>query len=658
MRKEFQKINDIKEKSNALDFILFATIAHVENHDKKELKIYIKTWIERLNIKCDFEIEDIYINRLIPLIDLVKINIGQSTGDIKSISIFEFSLDICTGIKILNENHFKRFKPNSQYFYDFQEKLLENLQFFINPPLKKLTRPDIKLVITEYKKIQTPTKINNMSLNSDNNLFKRLPNVLKYAFFNIPTAIIILWIIRDYLLVNNISYSIPKKILEFSQVLGILYAIGMLYYLIFLIVRNTNLLKSFKEYKKNEDVSIILGIGDKIIPNGIAALLTSMLLSGLILLKDKMIEFYNNTFIDYLRELGTTISGISQNIVFEPTQLIGFDFLTIDYIITYCFQMILSFSSVFFIIAVALCILIYRKKTKKDSNIIFFVIVLNTIILMSITNYYTDFTNKISFKKILLEEELNKNDNHQIVITYPLLKDILKDPTYTVSIKVDSSEIENKKLGLVSNYYNDKLNIIHPVEVFCQLRNFNLVNRDQASIGMYDLIDGFVTDNKSYTVNIKSKDPRKNVYDIEISNQTKTDTKKIENTQLEYDYDKVHFKKFDVDTGVYLKCKDSLYSKYLNNTNVGYERFKGMDTIMDEMFKSVKLEHDENIYMYKGRNINDLNPYKCEQMSLLNKKNDKTSMSIDEIIYGGICIGTTKDFKEFIKNKLDEIKYN
>lgn len=654
MYKKFHKINDIKEKSDVLDFILFATIPHVEHHDKKELKAHVKICIEYLNINYkndESSIENIYINRLLPLINSAKINVGNSSGYIKSSSILELSLDICLGIKILNDNYYKKFEPDSDKLYNLQKQLLKKFQLFIKPPLQKLTEDEIIFVINKHKKIENKTE--DISLGSIKNL-KKLKNILKYLFFNIPIILIVLWI--PVLSSHKIRMILPINPFDTTIFLGVIYSIGLLYYLIFLIIMHTNLLNFAKECEKNEKFANFFKLVNKLTPNGLTALLTSLILGMLVALKENMIDFYNNIYISYLSELGTTISVENQNIVFEPVGIIGFNFLSMYHILIYLFKIISNYSLVLFLISMIICFFIMVNK-KDNFKIILFIILINAFASMPIMSRYNSYTNEILFKESLLYVELRKHDNHEILITYPLLKDILKENTYTVPIKAKTSIIENKKLGLVSTYNNEKLNIIHPAEVFCQLRNFNLVNRDQATIGIYDLRNGFVTDNKSYTVDIKIKDPRKNTYDLEIANQTKTDTKKIENTQLEYDYEKVHFKKFDIDTGIYLECKNSLYTKYFNKTKVGDEKFEGYDTIMDNMFKSIKLENDENIYMYKSHNINNFNPYKCKQKELLNIKKDNKNISIDKIL-NSICISETKDFKEFIKNKLDENKYN
>lgn len=654
MYKKFHKINDIKEKSDVLDFILFATIPHVEHHDKKELKSHVKTCIEYLNINYktdESSIENIYMNRLLPLINSAKINIGNSSGYIKSSSILELSLDICLGLKILNENYYKKFEPDSEKLYNLQEQLLKKFQLFIELPLKKLTEDEIIVVLNKHKKIENKTEY--ISLESIKNL-EKLKKILKYFFFNIPVILIVLWI--SVLSSHKIRMILPINPFDTTIFLGVIYSIGLLYYLIFLIIMHTNLLNLAKECEKNEKFAKFFKLVNKLTPNGLTALLTSIILGMLVALKENMLEFYNNIYISYLSELGTTISAENQNIVFEPVGIIGFNFLSMYHILIYLFKIISNYSFVLFLISMIICFFI--KSNKKDNfKIILCIILLNAFASMLIMSRYKSYTNEILFKESLLYVELRKHDNHEIVITYPLLKDILKENSYKVPIKAKTSIIENKKLGLVSTYNNEELNIVHPAEVFCELRNFNLVNRDQATIGIYDLMDGFVTDNQSYTVDIKIKDPRQNAYDLEIENQTKTDTKKIENTQLEYAYDKVHFKKFDIDTGVYLKCKDSLYSKYFNNTKIGDEKFEGMDIIMDNMFKSVKLENNENIYMYKGRNINDLNPYKCHQKLLLNKKDDKKNINPSDII-SSLCISSTKYFKEFLKNKLDQNKYD
>lgn len=654
MYKKFHKINDIKEKSDVLDFILFATIPHVEHHDKKELKAHVKICIEYLNINYkndESSIENIYINRLLPLINSAKINVGNSSGYIKSSSILELSLDICLGIKILNDNYYKKFEPDSDKLYNLQKQLLKKFQLFIKPPLQKLTEDEIIFVINKHKKIENKTE--DISLGSIKNL-KKLKNILKYLFFNIPIILIVLWI--PVLSSHKIRMILPINPFDTTIFLGVIYSIGLLYYLIFLIIMHTNLLNFAKECEKNEKFANFFKLVNKLTPNGLTALLTSLILGMLVALKENMIDFYNNIYISYLSELGTTISVENQNIVFEPVGIIGFNFLSMYHILIYLFKIISNYSLVLFLISMIICFFIMVNK-KDNFKIILCIILINAFASMPIMSRYNSYTNEILFKESLLYVELRKHDNHEILITYPLLKDILKENTYTVPIKAKTSIIENKKLGLVSTYNNEKLNIIHPAEVFCQLRNFNLVNRDQATIGIYDLRNGFVTDNKSYTVDIKIKDPRKNTYDLEIANQTKTDTKKIENTQLEYDYEKVHFKKFDIDTGIYLECKNSLYTKYFNKTKVGDEKFEGYDTIMDNMFKSIKLENDENIYMYKSHNINNFNPYKCKQKELLNIKKDNKNISIDKIL-NSICISETKDFKEFIKNKLDENKYN
>jgi hypothetical protein len=263
-----------------------------------------------------------------------------------------------------------------------------------------------------------------------------------------------------------------------------------------------------------------------------------------------------------------------------------------------------------------------------------------------------------------LLDSIKNSNNHQATVKYPLLTKILKQDTFQVEIHDLKTKLEKLKRGRVSSYPEEDINIIHSDNLFCSLRNYNFSKSNRAPIQLFDQDAGFENINEYLTVDIQSKGFLENIYDLEITN--KYDNIKINNTYLEYDGDSLYFKKINSenskkDTGVSIKCKDYVYSLYYDKNKVAVEKFDTLLTTgVDELFRN-PFDPDEYSYSYRGTNINELNPYKCDQLKRLNvNMNNVTfgSKDFEKMIINSICINSIPFYDKENENDYKKIEYN
>lgn len=470
-------------------------------------------------------------------------------------------------------------------------------------------------------------------------------NYIIFLFLNIPLICIlfafILNMIGSY---TEIRYLTIQFCLLFYFIFSILIAFHF-------IIENFNIINRIQNYDRIERIKKITNLIDgKLLPAGIWG--SFLLIVGYIfsILSTNIEEYYNELFINHIKELGTTSSALQQLLVFKPVSLIGFDFFSTKYFIMYFFNFVCEYFSILIILNLILFLLLsHKEKIKKP--ILFITLLLNSFIFLGFT-FITPIKNE-NFMKILLINELKQSTNHEIIVKYPLMKDILDNQDYKVKIQRIDLIVEKEKRGLVSPYFEHSINIIHSDFVFCSLRSYNYATSSMPPISLFNIDSGFIYDDKKLNVKIKIKDYFKNTYDLEINNRNNNQI--IADTYMENEGNLIHFKKNNEDTEVLLKCENSLYSVYYKNKKITDEKFDRALNIMDDISDSNK-SYQSQRYFYRGMNINSLNPFICDQKKMLNISQDvllKNFMTIEPF-----CFRNSPYYENEINNVIIKNGYN
>lgn len=320
----------------------------------------------------------------------------------------------------------------------------------------------------------------------------------------------------------------------------------------------------------------------------------------------------------------------------------------------YIFYIFSSYYWLFFI--ASFCILMLKKTEIKKFRLI---ITLNTAVF-GIFMYNSEPT---SGQEILLYET-NIKENYEIKVKYPLLEKFLKDKTFTIKVQFKDKNINNIELGRVSHYRDEyEFNVIHNDDLYCSLRNYTYSKADKAQIELFDIDAGFERAHKNLSVNVEPVKFLDNMYNLTIDDGSKKII--IKNSYLEYDGSFLRFKKIgsndqEVSTKVYIRCKDHLYSLYYDQTEVGREKINTfLTTGLDSLFANPK---SGVRYKYRGRNINDWNPYKCDQIGkLINSQDfkfnkDRYAFYLQRNIDFGICLNKHPYYEDEIMYDYKKLK--
>lgn len=448
---------------------------------------------------------------------------------------------------------------------------------------------------------------------------KKNKNIFKIVFWNIP---LIIATINFFWVVTN-AFSDKGILIILEEFVFLAYGIILLTIVLTDAVKNIEVLSKFNSQIKSEKTKNIFLWIDGFIPDGIKILISGIIFTYLLTLMPADIQkYYDNKMIVYLNELGSYVSAIQQKIVFEVISVSGFDFIKPHYIVMYIFD---NFRDYYWLILLANVYLFFKyNQTIRRFRLM---IVLNAIIF---TIYMNTLPHIIASGVLLFETD--SNNDYEIKVKYPLFSKFLKDEIFTIKTQLSYKKIDQIELGRVSTYKdNYEFNIIHSDELYCSLRNYNYSKSDKAQIELFDQDAGFENIHRFLTVDVTYTGFFKNMYDLVIDD--KVNKILINNAYLEYEGTTLQFKKIGFNdtersTKVYMKCKDHLYSLYYDNTEVGREI---IDTVLTTGFDD--LFNDPNSgpsYKYRGKNINDLNPHKCNQIK---KLRESSTFKFNEDLY-------------------------
>lgn len=589
MNKNINKTVNFKNNAEIFDYIGLSAITYFNIHSKNEIKEYIQKclfFLSPQDIGRKNILDLIYDNHIEPLMKPSMIIENKNVhGQINfDVNIYNLTMNICMGFKYLEKN-----KSLATKDFNFQlEDILLNFKKKLPKNTVEFRALDIKKIINDFNNIQ---KEKNKEI-----LKNKRHKFFNYSIINIPIIISIIFFLLIFLQVSHqiddFSYITTKSAILLSYVLLIIII------LLFHSYDKTNFFSS--TFEKNK--SILTNI-DKFLPDGIKAVIWAGIIAFLGMKGYELNEHYNNLIIQYIKETGSfNISGTEQKIVFEPIKINNIDFIYKPlYVISYFFDSFKRLNDYFLLIVVAMNIMMYKYILIKNRKSLMLTII-NTLIIILLIAVSKPLTPYAVTMKELNEKNIIAN------VSYPLLGRLMNLENTDITISNKDFKIDNEKLGLVSDY--KKINITHSDELFCQLRNYNLAHSQNASIRLFDPLAGFSKTNESISVKITPRNGFKNKYDLIIINDV--DSILIENTYLEYDKAIVRFKTLTGDTGLYLKCSNSMYSLYYNKVQVGKERYKTMFD-MDDIRKALHKDENIQIYSYRGMNVNDENPFKCEQ---------------------------------------------
>lgn len=607
MNKNINTIENFKSNAEIFDYIGLSSIRYLNIHSKSEIREYIQKclfFLSPQDIGRKNILDVIYRNHIEPLMQSSMI-IENKNGQINfDVNIYNLTMNICIGLKHLEKNlSIKKFNYHLEdVLLNFKKKLPKN-----NIEFRDL---DIKKIIDDFNKIEKE---------KNKEIFEKKQRVFfNYFIINLPIMISIIMFSLFFLLIANkiddFSYITTKSTLLLSYILLII---------IILLFHSYNKINFFSStLEKNKVFFTTL---DSLLPSGIKASVWAIIIAFFSIKGYELNEHYNNLILQYIKEIGSfNISGSEQKIVFEPIKINNIDFIYKPlYVVSYFFDAFSRLNEYFLLIIVTMNIMMYKYILIKNKKSLILTIINTFIIILLIAGPKPLTPYAVTMKEL-------KEKNITASVSYPLLGRLMNLENTDIVISNKDFKIDNEKLGLVSDY--KKINITYSDDVFCHIRNYNLANSKNASIRLFDPLAGFSKTNESISVKITPRNGFKNKYDLIIINDE--DSIFIKNTYLEYDKAILRFKTLTGDTGLYLKCSDSMYSLYYNKVQVGKERYKTIYD-MDDIRKDLHKDENIQIYSYRGMNINDENPFRCEQLDEYSKEcnntNDYYKEQIEEI---------------------------